>query len=178
MAPFPVGGGGDSNSDHRDPEARELVLSRRRRAEAPPGSTRLGLLGLLAVLLTGLLLAACTGETFVEYRGAVVRSQVPSHTFAAVPNPDALPPVPGAEVTLTVCSGECRGGERGRTARADAQGEWGPLDIVFGGGLTDHEIRIEVTAPGYVSYVYEVVYERTTDPTAGDRWLTVSLAGE
>ncbi len=130
----------------------------------------------LVALVLALLAAACTGETFVEYRGAVVAGDATGHSFDANPNPAQLPPVPDATVTLFVCSGACDGSETGRQVTADEAGEWGPLDLTFGGGFTDHEIRIEVAAPGFTPYRYSTTYESTTDPTAGERYLNVVLA--
>ncbi len=132
---------------------------------------------LLPFALAALLLAAsCTGETFVEYEGSVVAGDTAGHSFDATANPAGLPPVPGAAVTLFVCSGGCDGAETGRQVTADAAGEWGPLDLTFGGGFTDHEIVIEVSAPGYAAYRYSTTYESTGDPTAGERYLNVVLA--
>ncbi len=127
-------------------------------------------------LAVALLAAACTGETFVEYQGTVAAGDVAAHSFDADPNPAGLPAVPGAEVTLFVCSGGCDGTETGRRVTAGAAGEWGPLDLTFGGGFADHEILVEVTAPGFDPYRYSTTYESTADPTAGERYLNVVLA--
>ncbi len=131
---------------------------------------------LITVSALALLAAACAGETFVEYRGTVAAGDAAGHSFDATANPSGWPPVPGAEVTMFVCTGGCDGSETGRRATADAAGEWGPLDLTFGGGFADHEIRIEVSAPGFAPYRYSTTYESTADPTAGERYLNVVLA--
>ncbi len=129
----------------------------------------------MLLLSAALLLPACAGETFVEYRGTALAAEMAGHDFAGDPNPGGLSPVPGAEVTLFVCSGSCDGSETGRTVTADRQGEWGPVSVTFGGGFVDHEIRIEVAADGFEPYRYATVYESTPDPTAGEAWLNVRL---
>ncbi len=123
-----------------------------------------------------LLVAACGGETFVEYRGSVVAADQAGHSFDDEPNPAGLPPVTDAEVTFTVCFEGCDGARPDRRVRVDGAGEWGPIVETFGGGFGDHEILIEVAAPGFAPYRYSTIYETTPDPTAGERYLNIALA--
>ncbi len=126
--------------------------------------------------VVALLASACAGEAIVTYRGTVTAAGAAGHSFDDAPNPAGLPPIAGAEVALLVCDGRCRGGEASRAVPADAAGEWGPLDRVFGGFAASHEIQVRVSAPGYRSYVYSTVYESNADPAGGQAWLNVTLA--
>ncbi len=130
-----------------------------------------------AVIALTLAVGACAGETFVEYRGTVSGGDEPGHYFAPDPNPVGRSGIRRAQVTLRVCTGSCRGDEIARTATADDEGHWGPLDATFG-GLSNHQVLIQVTAPGYQPYTYAAVYEETRDPTAGEQWLNVVLVPE
>lgn len=112
----------------------------------------------------------------MTYRGTVVAASTAGHSFDEVANPGGLPPIAGAEVSLLVCDGTCRGGEAVQTVTAGPDGAWGPVDRVFGGLASRHEIQIRVDAPGFGRYVYSTVYERTTDPAGGESYLNVVLA--
>ncbi len=123
-----------------------------------------------------MLVAACVGEGFVEYEGTVLEGRQAGHSFDPAPNPGGLPPVIGATVSLRVCSGSCSGDEAAQFATSGPDGAWGPVDLAFGAGVSDHEIRIDVAAPGFAPYTYRTVYETTDDPTVAERFLNVTLA--
>ncbi len=127
-----------------------------------------------ALVVAAAAAAACGGEAFVGYRGTVTAGDATGYSFDAGPEIGARP-VAGAEVTLRLCAGACSGDESVLRTTTDAVGAWGTLDAVFGAGFDDHEIQIEVTAPGYERFVYSTVYEDTDDPTGGDRYLNVRL---
>ncbi len=131
--------------------------------------TRLWLLVVLAAVAG----AGCAGETFVTYRGTVSAAGSAGHSFDG--EPATASPIAGAMVALRLCPGSCVGDEAALRTITDDAGVWGPLDVDFGSGFTNHEIRIEVAAAGFGSYLYTTVYETTGDPTAGERHLNVRL---
>jgi hypothetical protein len=118
--------------------------------------------------------AGCVGEASVVYKGSVTEAAGEAFsTFDAEPNPDGRPPIAGAVVTL--CA-DCDASPYHETAVSAADGTWGPVEQVFGGMIGRSEtIRLDVNADGMDAFVYQVVFEDTTDPKYGELQLNIRM---
>src|SRR6266542_3891938 len=124
--------------------------------------------------LLGFILSACVGEASVVYRGTVtVAPGEAGYDFDPEPNPGGLPPISDAHVLL--CA-DCDASPHSQSAAAAGDGTWGPLEQVFGGFVgSDTTIRVEARAEGMETFVYQVTYEDTQDPTGGEKYLNLRL---
>ena len=119
------------------------------------------LLAAVAALSVG-----CAGSASVRYQGSVVASPSPGHSFDADPNPGALPPIAGADVTLCICTQPCVCSKSAQSVKTDGSGLYTIPEKMFAGFIgVDHYITVAAEAEGYEPVSYSFIYEKVE----GDR---------
>lgn len=117
------------------------------------------LLSALAVLSAG-----CFGEASVRYHGSVAASPTPGTSFDATPNPGALPPIAGAEISLCICAQPCACSKSARSVKTDASGLFTLPPMMFPGMIgVEHHIVVAAEAEGYEPVNLSFIYEKADD---------------
>jgi hypothetical protein len=115
--------------------------------------------------------------------GSVGVGEFSRHEFAAAPS--VSQPLPGAHVRVRVAydsSETCGTAEAAANPRApsnDVTGSDGQYDVELAFGALvfspDKHVLVCVDHPEYGSYEYRTIYERTTDPRWGEKFLNIYI---
>ena len=109
------------------------------------------------------LTAGCVGEASVRFHGSVAASPSPGYSWDAAPNPGALPPIAGADVTLCICTQPCACSKSARSVKTDANGLYTLPDMMFPGFIgVEHHIVVAAEAEGYEPVSYSFIYENAS----------------
>ena len=114
----------------------------------------------ILILAVAALSAGCVGEASVRYHGSVAASPSPGYSWDATPNPGALPPIAGADVTLCICTQPCLCTKSARSVKTDATGLYTLPAMMFPGFIgVEHHIVVAAEAEGYEPVSYSFIYE-------------------
>jgi hypothetical protein len=114
----------------------------------------------ILILAAFALTAGCVGEASVRYHGSVAVSPSPGYSWDATPNPGALPPIAGADVTLCICTQPCACTKSARSVKTDANGLYTLPAMMFPGFIgVEHHIVVAAEAEGYEPVSYSFIYE-------------------
>ena len=118
----------------------------------------------ILILAIATLTAGCVGEASVRYHGSVAASPSPGYSWDATPNPGALPPIAGADVTLCICTQPCVCSKSARSVKTDANGLYTLPAMMFPGFIgVEHHIVVAAEAEGYAPVSYSFIYEDAAD---------------
>ena len=110
---------------------------------------------------------ACDNQAFAVYNGSVAESDDAGYTFDPTPNPEQLPPVVGAAVSLCP-EGHCK-------TLSNDSGVWGPVWVGFSLARANQHVDLSIQAQGYDTFDYSAPYPDTSDPVQGQFYLNVRL---
>jgi hypothetical protein len=127
--------------------------------------------------------AGCLGTSYAKYEGTVVVGTEGGYSFDDQPNPDALLPISDAVLAIdaefpgrTCTSPGIYSTVPGLMRWTNHDGRFAELKADITGSLFSvHQVLICVTHPDYQPFSYQTIFERTPDPTDGDKFLNIRL---